>query len=105
MTKSRGLFTICATICMVFVLALVMGAMTHHGTAAKATGTTGKIVADGGGPPPPDDDDDVGNVRVAGASVSSDDDADMGSVRIADGGGPPPPDDDDDVGNLLVARL
>lgn len=101
MTKSRGLFTICATIFMVFVLALVVGAMTHHGSAARANGSTGKIIADGG-PPPLDDDDDVGNVKIAdGGPPPLDDDDDVGNVRIADGG-PPPLDDDDDVGNVSV---
>ncbi len=106
MTKSRSLFTICATIFMVFVLALVVGVIGHQSSAVKATGKTltGGISLPGsygngenvriaqGGPPPPDDDDDVGNVKIAqGGPPPPDDDDDVGNVRIAQGG-PPPPD-------------
>jgi hypothetical protein len=114
MIKSRSLFTICATICMLFVLALVMGAMAHHSSAAKATAFDGKSLTNGDdgnvrlayAPPPPDDtDDDGGNVRFAYAPPPPDDtDDDGGNVRVAYA--PPPPDDtDDDGGNVLVAKL
>ena len=84
MTKKSSQFT-GATIMMVFVLTLVLGVMGHHGSVAKAAGTTGKTLADGG-PPPPDDDSDAANVKIAD-------------------GGPPPPDDDGGAAKVLLAKL
>jgi hypothetical protein len=110
MTKSRSLFTICATILMVFVLALVVGVIGHQASALKATGfgnydNGGNLRIAQGGPPPPDDTDDSGNVRIAqGGPPPPDDTDDTGNARIAQGG-PPPPDDTDDTGNLQLARL
>jgi hypothetical protein len=110
MTKSRSLFTICATILMVFVLALVVGVIGHQASAVKAAGLNsydngGNVRIAQGPPPPPDDTDDSGNVRIAqGPPPPPDDTDDSGNVRIAQGP-PPPPDDTDDSGNLLLARL
>jgi hypothetical protein len=108
MTNKRSLLTVCATICMVFVLALVLGVMAQHGTAAKAAATPGKTLADGGGPPPPDDDDEIG-VKLAdgGGPPPPDDDDEIGGakLKLADGGGPPPPDDDDEIAVKVLAKL
>jgi hypothetical protein len=104
MTKPRRLLAVCATICLVFVLALVVGATAYHGSVSKTSGSSGKFVADGG-PPPYDDDSDVGNVKIAdGGPPPYDDDSDVGNVKLADGG-PPPYDDDSDVGNVKLASV
>src|SRR5579884_3726352 len=96
MTKPRGLLAICATISLLFVLALVFSASASHSSVLKSTGASGNLVADG---PIPPDDDDVGNVLIADGPIPPDDD-DVGNVLIADG---PIPPDDDDVGNVLIA--
>ena len=83
MTKPGRLLAICATICLVFVLALAVSVNAYHGAVSKTSGAKGNAVAIY--PPPPDDDDDGGNVRLAIY--------------------PPPPDDDDDGGNVRIASV
>jgi hypothetical protein len=101
MIKPRGLFAICATICLVFVLALVVSAMAHHGSVSKTNGASGTYLA--GGPPPPDDEEDGGNIQLAGGPPPPDDEEDGGNIQLA--GGPPPPDDEEDGGNIRLASV
>jgi hypothetical protein len=101
MNKPRRLINFYATIFLVFVLALAVSAMAHHGFVSKTSGTSGTNLA--GGPPPPDDDSDTGNIKLAGGPPPPDDDSDTGNIRLA--GGPPPPDDDSDTGNIRLASV
>lgn len=101
MIKRRGLFTIYATICLVFVLALVVGVMANHGSVSKTSGASGTYLA--GGPPPPDDDESGGNIQLAGGPPPPDDDESGGNIKLA--GGPPPPDDDESGGNIRLASV
>src|ERR1700683_540416 len=91
MTKSRSLFTICATILMVFVLALVLGVMGHHGF-----NNGGNLRIAQGPPPPPDDN--SGNVQLAQGPPPPPDD-NSGNVQLAQG---PPPPPDDNSGNVQL---
>lgn len=99
--KTRNLLALCATLSLIFILALTLSATAFHGSVSKTTTPSGKTLA--GTPVPPDDDDDTGNVQIAGTPVPPDDDDDTGNVKIA--GTPVPPDDDDDTGNVRVASV
>jgi hypothetical protein len=101
MSKSRNLFAVCATICLVFVLALMVGVMASHGSVSKTSGSSGTFLA--GGPPPPDDEEDTGNIQLAGGPPPPDDEEDTGNIQLA--GGPPPPDDEEDTGNIRLASV
>ena len=87
MTKPRGLFVICATISLAFVLALAVSAMAYRSDVSKATVPSVTTAPSGttlaGNPPPPDDEEDGTNIKLAGNPPPPDDEEDGTNIRIA----------------------
>lgn len=86
MIKLRKSWLICATICTIIVLALIIGTATYGSPNLR-------LFSHGSNPPPPDDGS-TGNYQLThGSNPPPPDDGSTGNLQLAHGSNPPPPDD------------
>jgi len=86
MIKIRKSWLICATICSVLVLALIVGAVSYGSPSLR-------LFSHGSNPVPPDDGG-TGDLQFAhGSNPVPPDDGGTGDIQLAHGSNPVPPDD------------